>query len=88
MTDVGGPLTSREAMLFEDAAGCAVMAAVAQLRAGELSTGAAVAALFVLGRRKAADVAVVDVFDTYPKFADLIEAGTEALEQLLADEEG
>jgi hypothetical protein len=88
MADRHEPLTSREALTFEDASGTAVLSAVAQLRAGELTAAAAAAALLVIGRRNADDVTLDDVFDSHPAFTDLSGAGTAALEYLLADEEG
>jgi hypothetical protein len=86
--DLGGPMWSREALLFEDTAGCTVMAALAQLRAGELGVRPAAAAILVVARRRSADVSIRDVYDTHDRFAGLIAAGTAALEALLADGEG
>lgn len=85
MSDAVAPLSSREALLFEEVAGQTVLATVQQLRSGTTAAGACVAALLIVGLRNADDVTVDDVHDTYPTFAALAEAGTDALTVLLGE---
>lgn len=82
------PLTGREALVLEDAAGITVMAAYRQLRTGDLATAAAAAALLVAGRRTEPDLTLDDVHASVPTWLQLVELGTDALEQLLAGDDG
>lgn len=79
------PIGSREAWEFEQYAGCSLLDALQQLRAGVLAVRPATVALLIVARRDDPTVDVDDILDSHPSFAQLIAAGSAALAALTDD---